>query len=315
MTALFRGIKSPFSLSRTRIGLLLVAILLGIIGGACGKKSVDKAQVAATIWPVADLVKQIAGNQIEVRCILPPYASPHTFSPSPGDLRNCHQVKLYFKVGRNLDNWLDRFIQDKDTRAITLSKDCPNLSPCYQIGDHDHEGHVHDHNHEDGDPHLWLDAAIVSQYWLPRITKALTATFPTQQPIFQRNATLLQKRIEETDSKISKQLQQLKPKKFITVHSALTYFATRYQLQVAAVLQPWPGKQMTPRYRQQLEQLVRRENIKVVFTEPQLMQSSSAQNIARELKLASYTIDPLGPKENYQELLIHNATIIYHALK
>ena len=49
--------------------------------------SATPLKVAATIFPLYDLVRQVAGPAVEVVLLVPPGGSPHTFTVKPGTVR------------------------------------------------------------------------------------------------------------------------------------------------------------------------------------------------------------------------------------
>ena len=77
---------------RGRLALLVagpVAVALSV--AACGAPPRDlsggRPVAVATIAPLADLVRSVAGPGWTVRTVIPPGTSPHVFEPEPSDLR------------------------------------------------------------------------------------------------------------------------------------------------------------------------------------------------------------------------------------
>ena len=65
------------------MGLLLAAALAGCSGGAAAQ---PKVSVVTTNNIVADWVRNIGGEHVEVFSLLPVGADPHTFQPGAGTL-------------------------------------------------------------------------------------------------------------------------------------------------------------------------------------------------------------------------------------
>ena len=92
----------------TLLGLILIITSLGVYSYFSNETTIDnndKPKVAATIFPVYDLVQQIAGEQIEVVQILPTGQSPHTFDPSPSTMIALQNAQRIFSIGHGLDDW------------------------------------------------------------------------------------------------------------------------------------------------------------------------------------------------------------------
>lgn len=62
----------------------------------------------ATIAPLGDLVRSVAGPAWTVRTVIPPGTSPHVFEPEPSDLRKLVDARLVFVAGAGYDDWMRR---------------------------------------------------------------------------------------------------------------------------------------------------------------------------------------------------------------
>ena len=81
---------------KKRFVLILLAILL--LSG-CGplQEKTEKIQIVATIFPLYDFAREIAGEDAEVKMLLKPGAEVHSYEPTPQDIiaiQNC-DVFLY----------------------------------------------------------------------------------------------------------------------------------------------------------------------------------------------------------------------------
>lgn len=70
------------------ISLLFVQLISGTCFGA-------KLKVAASIYPIGDIVKQVGKDYVDVTVVLPAGASPHTFEPTPGLVKKSHLQKSF----------------------------------------------------------------------------------------------------------------------------------------------------------------------------------------------------------------------------
>jgi ABC-type Zn uptake system ZnuABC Zn-binding protein ZnuA len=106
-------------------------------------------------------------------------------------------------------------------------------------------------------------------------------------------------------------------KTIVTFHGSMGYFADRYGLKIAAVIEPFPGKEPTPRYIKDVLGAIQRSQASALFSEPQL-DKKPAQVIADQAKLPLFELDPVGGSagvESYEKLLTHNADVLDKALK
>src|SRR3989344_4025831 len=87
-----------------------------------------KPKIAATIFPLYDLVRNVAGDEFEVILILPPGANPHVFEPTPADIAKISEVKMIFAIGHNLDNWaLPLAEAATESQVVTVDRGIPLL--------------------------------------------------------------------------------------------------------------------------------------------------------------------------------------------
>ncbi len=296
-------IKRIFVLSA--IFLLVAVAVLGAVYLAGFRQTADsekERKIAATIFPLYDIVRRVAGDRIETILILPPLASPHTFDPVPSKIKEISGSRLVFKIG-GIDDWADSLSQLASRekvvtvdRGVVLKKVSENASAT--------------------DFHYWLDPKN-GEIIADNVYEELVGIYPEDQAYFWDNLNRFKKDIEETDRNIAGLMGQLSNKNLIVLHNAWKYFADRYGLEVVGVFEPHPGQEPTPKSLAELVRSARQKKVKAVFSEPQLS-SSALSSLAEETGLGLYVLDPLGGVEgrmSYGELLFYNAEIIFNALR
>jgi zinc transport system substrate-binding protein len=96
--------------TKTIIGLLVAVGILSIGGWVYRfRKPIappSKPSVVATIYPVYDLVRQIAGDEVIVELIVSPGIDPKSYALLPGDQEKITKAQTVFVVGRGLDAWV-----------------------------------------------------------------------------------------------------------------------------------------------------------------------------------------------------------------
>lgn len=129
--------------------LLFVALLAGCKGGD-GAPS-GKPRVVATTTMVADLVRRIGGDHVDLKVVMGPGVDPHTFKPSPGDIAELKGAKAILYNGLHLEGrMVDLFEDQLKDKSVAVTDGIPKhrlLS--WQEG----EGGVHD-------PHVWFDVEL-----------------------------------------------------------------------------------------------------------------------------------------------------------
>ena len=107
------------------LGAVAGIIVIGIIyykgGKTPSREETGKAVVAATIYPLYDMARNVAGDNAEVKLILPPGASPHLFEFFPRQLKELQNVKAVFAIGHGLDDWATQVINvSRNARVIIV---------------------------------------------------------------------------------------------------------------------------------------------------------------------------------------------------
>jgi len=323
--------RSPQIMRGFVVGL---GLLLGFNASAV---AAQRLTAIASIFPVADLVQQIGGERWEVLTLLPAGASPHTYEPTPEQVRQLAQASVSFQIGLGLEFWLEKLVRAAKNPAlvnIDLSEDIETiptpsaeLPPTPQKGarrghaPHQHHSSKEDadaHAHGGPDAHYWLDPVRMLQV-VSRIEQELTKLDPESARLYAERAQRVRADLEQLHEEIVRRTAGLQNRRFIALHAGWTYFAPRYNLIQAAVIEPSPGREPSPRYLAGLAQLMRREQVQAVVIEPQLS-TTAARALARETGARVGMMDMYGGpgvpgRESYISLMRYNVTSLVKLLE
>ncbi len=262
--------------------------------------STDKVKVVVTIPPLADFVRQVGGDRVQVATLLAPGASPHTFEPTPSQAKAASEAELVVRIGLDIDHWLEGLLP-QDAPLITASK----VSGIKLISENG--------PHESANPHIWLDpiyARLISR----AIADSLTSIDPRAKPGYQANCDRYLEELDSLNARIEEEVISFASKKYVSFHPAWVYFARRYGLESAAVIVSSPGKEPTPKEIEEIVEAIKEADVKAVFAEPQLS-PKAAQVIAREAGVKVLFLDPLGREgETYIELMDRNLEVMKRAM-
>ena len=262
--------------------------------------------VVATIYPVADLTRSIAGEDVHVEVLVPPHASPATYEPMPRQIRALAGASVYLTVGGSVDAWV---------RALPAgpgSETRLNDGIALRSGDGSGEAAT-------GDPHTWLDPLLVRDAWLPRMERALGAARPEARERLAERTRALSDSLTALDAWLTRQLAPVRQYGFITAHAAWGYMAERYGMREFAVIYPAPGREPSARRLAALVDSARAAGVRAVFTEPRLG-PTAAHALADELGVPVLMLDPLGGpgldgREGYLSMMRFNGLQIRRALE
>jgi ABC-type Zn uptake system ZnuABC Zn-binding protein ZnuA len=121
--------------------------------------------------------------------------------------------------------------------------------------------------HPLGNPHYWLNPGNGL-----RIAKAYRDKFSEMRPgdkaYFEGRYADFEKRINEATKRWEAEMAPYKGRKVVTYHRSWPNFAERFGLDVVEYVEPKPGIPPTPSHTLDLINLMKRENIKLIFVEP-----------------------------------------------
>jgi zinc/manganese transport system substrate-binding protein len=278
--------------------LLLVAGCAAMATG-CGsddsRASDAELTVVATTTQVADFVRNVGGDRVDVHGILGTNADPHDYEPRPSDVAAIADAPLVFKSGGDIDSWLDELIDSAggDHRIVTL------IDLVHRIEDEQGET----------DPHWWEDPRNAIRA-VAVIRDALVEADPGGRAAYQRNARAYLSKLEALDRDIADCMRRVPAdkRKLVTTHDALGYFADRYDVEVVGALIPSLSTQAQPSARDinELVDQIRREGVEAIFPETALNErlESAVSREAGAKVGGQLWADALGPEGSGAETYV-----------
>ncbi len=264
--------------------------------------------LTVTIEPQRYFLEQIVGDKFQINTLVPPGSSPETYEPSPSAMIKLGNSRAYFKVGfLGYENvWTGKLSENNPHLRIV---DCSSgIERVY--GGHGHHDHSHgdahtDHDHSDAaDPHVWSSANTAIRF-SQNMLDAVVELDAENADFYRVNFEKLTQKITETDSVLTRLLQDIPSRSFIVYHPALAYFARDYNLVQHSI--EFEGKNPSPAQMKELVDLAKTENIKTVFVQ-QEFDIKNTEVIAKEIGARSHTINPLAYE--WDEELIRIAQIL-----
>lgn len=309
-----------------RVNLFWIVFLLSILPGTgCQSRpenteKSDKIHVVASIFPIADVTRHIAGEEADVTCLLQAGSSPHDFQPSPSQVEIIAQADLVILIGEGIDLWA--LPQGGDVPARhTLLKLAASLNPHEEAEEHDeHEeedADHHGHHHGEGDPHLWLDPVLMQQF-TQVIADTLSEIDPSNRDAYQQRAQAYIAQLKQLDEQYRQTLERIPNKNFVTFHPAFTYIAERYGLNQRSLLTA-DAEGFGPERLESLAKFIRDNRIKAIFAEPQFP-ADRLEALARETGASVGRLDPLGSPHvegynSYLDMMRSNLDALAKGLK
>ncbi len=313
------------SMRRPRV-CMAIAVWVGCMGLLASVQSRAVAaplKVAATIFPLYDLVRQVAGDAVDVVLLVPPGASPHTVAFKPSMMRELSGSAVLFAIGHGLDDWAVRLAADADVQRVVQSHGGRALPTEIRAehghagaeSDHDKRAH-HSHSEAAVDPHYWLSIAN-AMHMVEVIAATLASLDPEGKSGYGQRAEEMLSAMRVADRDIRQQLADLPRRELALFHAAFAYFAAAYDLHIVATFEPAPGREPGPRHVREFLHRIRDRQLRTLFVEPQL-DATPLRELARDIGVALILLDPLGGhagREHYLAMMRFNAAQIAAALR
>ena len=272
------------ALSLPRIGAALAVTALGALA-ACTPAGPARGQAAATVFPLYDLARRVAGDRLQVKLILDPGVDPHHYEPRPQDVVGLSDAGLIFAVGLGLDPWAQALARSAGAGEARVFELGPLMDPILAP-----QGLIRPEPLID--PHFWTDP-VRAQRAVDVIVEALSGLDPEGAPFYRERGSALRRSIQALHVEVSRQAQTWTRRRVVTLHGSLFYFASRYGLEVVGVVQPVPGSEPPAQHLQALVAELRAPEPAALFAEPQL-DDQQARALAREAGVKLHQVDALG---------------------
>jgi len=229
-----------------------------------------KLRVVATTAIIADVVKNVGGDLIDLKTIIKPGMSAHAYKPTARELVKAGKADIIFTNGwgleENLLNDLKNIVKNVPLVAVSAG-----IKPILKG--------------EQADPHSWLSVDNVIA-WTANIEKALSSLDPQNAAEYQQNSKNYRKQLQDLKRYAEKEISKIRPEKrlLITNHDAFSYFARDYSFKVPATIIPSMSALAEPSARDlaSLIEVLKKNNICTIFSETE-NSDKLAKSIAREL--------------------------------
>ncbi|MDR1829350.1 MAG: metal ABC transporter substrate-binding protein [Candidatus Fibromonas sp.] len=119
--------------------LFILCVLLFFV--SCKKEQeTGKLKVVVTVFPLYDFAREIGGDRVSIKMLVPLGAGGHSYEPSPQDIIAVQNADVFLFIGGESDEWVRKISGSAGTRFME---------------DEEHEGH--EEHEEEYDEHIWTN--------------------------------------------------------------------------------------------------------------------------------------------------------------
>ncbi|MDL2280021.1 zinc ABC transporter substrate-binding protein [Desulfovibrio sp. OttesenSCG-928-G11] len=278
-------------------------------------------RAVVSIAPQKYILERIAGKDLdlEVTVLVKPGSDPHSYEPSPSQMRAVAEAGYWFTIGVPFEDiWLPRIRGAAPGLCeISMAEGLRRLPMDDAAGHEKSPAPDQDEQHgsdglraEDGDsgshggqdPHIWLSPVLV-RAMTAKTAFTLACWFPDQRQALLDNGQAFMRELDALDQSLALAFNEipLKERVFLSFHPSWRYFALNYGLTELTI--EVNGKEPGPRSMASIVDAAKAHGIRTIFVEPQFPRNAVAA-IAKALDAKVVEADPLAEKlpELYRDL-------------
>jgi len=252
---MMRLIRLPFVLS--------LALLAAAATGA------DKLKVVTTIPDLADMTRQIGGDQVDVTSLATGVEDIHAVPMKPSFAVTLNRADAVVLLGLEAEHaFLPALLEA--ARNPKILRDTPGYIDCSiyitplevplridrSLGD----------VHPMGNPHYNVDP-VMGKEAARAIADGLSRLRPEHEADFKKNLAAFEAKLDAAIARWEREAAPLRGKKLVSYHPDLIYFAERFGMEPVGTIEIRAGVDPTPGHIADLEERMRREKVDLVVRE------------------------------------------------
>ena len=300
--------------------LLLSFLLLAACSGDGNETGSDekKGIVVATTGQIADAVKIIGGDHLQVTNLMGPGVDPHLYKATQSDVKKLDKAEVIIYNGLHLEGQMQD-IFDKMAKQKTVVAVGEKLDKRKLLAD---EGDSALH-----DPHVWFDIELWKEV-VDQIGDTLVKEYPEHKEDFEANEKALLADLDELIQYSKKRIEEIPASQriLVTAHDAFNYFGESQGFEVKGLQGLSTESEYGVKDVQNMVSFLVDNNIKAIFVESSVSDKAlkaviegakeKGANVTIGGELFSDAMGAEGTEEGtYIGMYKHNVDTIVDALK
>ncbi|MFA6402144.1 MAG: zinc ABC transporter substrate-binding protein [Salinivirgaceae bacterium] len=290
---LFATFALQNSIIKKYLFLSLSVFSLFIFIGCSQKRAIsDKPTVTVSVIPQKFFVDQIAGDWLYVNVMVPPGGNPHTYEPTPMQMKSLSNSLAYFSIGYITFEtaWMDKLVSvSPKMKVIDTSVGCELLAEDAWCEEHTElDGSTT--RHESYNPHIWLSPKLV-KIQAQIIYEALSELYPEHKQSMEQNINRFLAQCDSVHSSLDTIMNSSSGTSFIVYHPVWTYLAKDYNLKQIAI--EYNGKEATADKLKNIIDFANKNDIRFIFVQKEFS-DAQARTIAEQINGRVVSMNPLN---------------------
>jgi zinc/manganese transport system substrate-binding protein len=298
---------------------LLITLLAVFTAASASAQS--KLNVMTTTEDLAAIAREVGGDRVLVEAMARGYQDPHFVEAKPSFILKLQKADVLVVVGRDLEiGWLPPLIQQSrngriqpggpgyvDASQQAQILEVPTGQLTRAMGD----------VHPLGNPHYWMDPENGKRIG-KEIADKLSELRPADRAMFTQRLADFSARLDAAEKGWLAQMAPYKGTKVVTYHRSFPNFAARFGLDIIGYVEPKPGIPPSPQHTLDLQEEMKRQNVKLVLVEP-YFDLKTPNAIGRATGAEVLVVPPSvgGVKEvsDYLKLFDYDINLLVQAIK
>ncbi len=276
----------------------------------------DPIDVVCTTGMVADLARNIGGEQVAVTSLMGAGVDPHLYKPVPSDIRKLRDADLIFYSGLHLEGKMAEVLGN-------LAKS----QPVFAVAEYLPTEELLSTEEGAYDPHIWFDVTLWTE--ASKVVEEVLVDYdPDRAETYRQNAEAYRSKLAELDRYAREQIVTIPESRrvLITAHDAFRYFGKAYGIQVKGIQGISTESEASVRAINELVRFITDQKIKAVFVESSvsdrnmkaLLEGCERNGHAVQIGGELFS-DAMGkdgtPEGTYPGMVRHNVDTIVKALR
>lgn len=244
-------------------GLTAICLLLAACnGGTSVSNAVDDGslRIVATIGQIADAVRRVGGDAVEVHALMGPGVDPHLYRASESDITRLESADAVFWNGLHLEAGMTGVLERMEDLGVRSVRVTDDIDRAHLLAPPEFEGAY--------DPHVWFDLDLWTVV-VASVRDSLVDMDPDRAATYRANAEAYIAEIEALDDYVKARADTLDAgiRALVTAHDAFNYFARRYGFEVRGLQGISTESEASTADVQDLARFISDRGIRAVFIE------------------------------------------------
>ena len=245
-----------------------------------------KVKVVTTLPDIAEVVREIGQNHVDVQSLLQGNEDPHYAEARPDFILKVNRADIVCGMGLELEiGWLPKVLEKSGNKKVQIGSDTycelgrtvkaldiPTGVINRSLGD------VHAH----GNPHFNLSPLKLVEGGA-EVLRVLTIALPEQKAELEKNYDSFAAKMKALQAKLQ---AQIKPGKVMEYHKEYSYFFAAYGLTSVGSLEEKPGMPPSAARIAQVAKMAKEQKVTVLFASP----SASHKTLERFKELSGIAV-------------------------